>query len=76
MVKGCFSPVAGLNMNTPLEKREISSSADKRYFIVPGRKIMGEFLGTRVKEVDTAAVRTNPDTVGRLAVKASHGAVA
>ena len=31
---------------------------------------MGEFLGTRVKEVDTAAVRTNPDTVGRLAVKA------
>ena len=37
---------------------------------------MGEFLGTRVKEVDTAAVRTNPDTVGRLAVKTSHGAVA
>jgi hypothetical protein len=25
---------------------------------------MGEFLGTRVKEVDTAAVRTNPDTSG------------
>ena len=68
-------------MNTPLEKREISSFPGVNPLInailsFPGKKIMGEFSVRGLKEVDTSAVRTNPDTVGRLAVKASHGAVA